>query len=91
MKTRSARLVKSSRKDSMPGEYSRTVASWEACFKALEMYSVISWASSIQERVVFNDDEAVVGLFEDSHELEGSESTSDFQFHEPPMQPAEDA
>jgi len=35
--------------------------------------------------IMLDDDQAVVSLFEDSHELEGGEAASDFQFCEPPM------
>jgi len=40
---------------------------------------------------MLDDDQAVTSLFEDGHELECSESTSDFQFGESTMQPAENA
>ena len=40
---------------------------------------------------MLDNDQAVVSLFEDGHELEGGEATSDFQFGESTMHPAENA
>jgi hypothetical protein len=34
---------------------------------------------------MLDDDQAVVSLFEDGHELKGGEATSDFQFGESTM------
>ena len=40
---------------------------------------------------MLNDNQRMVSLFEDGHKLECSESTSDFQFGESTVQPAENA
>ncbi|MDD1751906.1 MAG: hypothetical protein LUQ38_02305 [Methanotrichaceae archaeon] len=40
---------------------------------------------------MLNDDQAMISLFQDGYELAGGKSTSDFQFSESTMQPAENA
>ena len=40
---------------------------------------------------MLDDDQAVASLFEDGHELEGSEASSDLQLREPSMEPTEGA
>ena len=37
---------------------------------------------------MLDDDQAVTSLFENSHKLEGGETSSDFQFGESTMEPA---
>ena len=39
---------------------------------------------------MLDEDQAVVSLFEDGHELERSESSSDLQLHEPVMHRQDD-
>ena len=55
------------------------------------MQLLASFPLGYKNGIMLDDDQAVVSLFEDSHELEGGEAASDFQFGESTMQPAENA
>ena len=43
----------------------------------------------VQHRIMLDDDERVVGLLRDGHELEGCEGSADLQLGEAATQPAE--